>query len=305
MVDQFNTSSVELRRGSNAIYICNATAAGNSTLDLHWGEHSKNDRTQILPSISSPGGEKLLSAANLTRDAITSMCQERSGVFYLPLATSLLPNQTTGAIYLHLKAALLICKARPSLSKTYSCFSNNISDEEEYTPAFLTVIIPLSILEYIMASVVIVVLVTVILVVVAIWIFVVRYRSVKDAPQPMIRQNSIPLSSHRSSMHRRHSFTNPMFHLANGYTGGHETSPLEFSREKLHLLNVLGKYYGKVKNFIKKNFFFFFDFPGEGQFGQVWKATAEGICPHNTNRCIVAVKTTKRMSKTEACNRDL
>lgn len=35
---------------------------------------------------------------------------------------------------------------------------------------------------------------------------------------------------------------------------------------------------------------------GEGQFGQVWKAMAEGICPQDANRAIVAVKTLKRKS---------
>jgi len=35
-------------------------------------------------------------------------------------------------------------------------------------------------------------------------------------------------------------------------------------------------------------------FSGEGQFGQVWKAMAEGICPQDTSRYVVAVKTLKR-----------
>ena len=35
---------------------------------------------------------------------------------------------------------------------------------------------------------------------------------------------------------------------------------------------------------------------GEGQFGQVWKATAEGICPYDSNRTVVAVKKLKRES---------
>ena len=34
-------------------------------------------------------------------------------------------------------------------------------------------------------------------------------------------------------------------------------------------------------------------FVGEGQFGRVFKALAEGICPHDSNRKIVAVKTLK------------
>lgn len=34
-------------------------------------------------------------------------------------------------------------------------------------------------------------------------------------------------------------------------------------------------------------------FTGEGQFGKVWKAIAEGICPNDANRTIVAVKTLK------------
>ena len=34
---------------------------------------------------------------------------------------------------------------------------------------------------------------------------------------------------------------------------------------------------------------------GEGQFGRVFKAIAEGICPHDTNRKVVAVKTLKGM----------
>ena len=32
---------------------------------------------------------------------------------------------------------------------------------------------------------------------------------------------------------------------------------------------------------------------GEGQFGRVFKAIAEGICPHDSNRNVVAVKTLK------------
>ena len=32
---------------------------------------------------------------------------------------------------------------------------------------------------------------------------------------------------------------------------------------------------------------------GEGQFGRVFKAIAEGICPYDSNRKVVAVKTLK------------
>ena len=34
---------------------------------------------------------------------------------------------------------------------------------------------------------------------------------------------------------------------------------------------------------------------GEGQFGRVFKAIAEGICPYDSNRKVVAVKTLKGM----------
>ena len=40
-------------------------------------------------------------------------------------------------------------------------------------------------------------------------------------------------------------------------------------------------------------------FAGEGQFGRVFKAIAEGICPQDNNRKVVAVKTLKGRLVTE------
>ena len=61
----------------------------------------------------------------------------------------------------------------------------------------------------------------------------------------------------------------------------------QFPREKITLLHVLGKVS------CRQNYFFRSLFAGEGHFGIVWKAKAEGIVQNAPNRNIVAIKTTK------------
>ena len=210
-----------MESGANTAVICNATVAGNSTVILQWNSSGRTLRELTI--------EDTLSAANLTQDTVNFLCSGISGVFSLPLQSFLAPNlflNLEGAIFLHLRTALLICDASPSLSNAYSCFATNTSRSagEEYKVTF-SLHVSSNIRYYVLVVASIILLLTIVMITTIIVICVIRYnRSVKEVPLPMTPQSQLPLSPHGM-----HSFTNPLFLYP------------EFSRDKLHLLGVLGE----------------------------------------------------------------
>ena len=244
---------------------------------LHWG--IVQDTTYLLPQVN-------LSAVNLTEEAVDEYCRGKSAAFNFPLSSFLAPSDNisvapSGAVFLQLRAGLLICGASPSLSDTYVCMASN-PRRESLAEVRVAVSIPSGVLpDAIVAVIVILLLALLALAPIGCCCFL-RYRSrlKRDDWERMTRRNHIPY---------RHSFTN---HTFDRYPSNTEQSGAEFDRDKLHFISLLGE--SCENNTLLVLFTGSVDFAlGEGQFGQVWKATAEGICPHDANRSIVAVKMLK------------
>lgn len=241
-IQPFPSPSVSLIAGMNSVFQCNGTVAGNNTqVTLQWAiPISQGSDYSILPPAT-------LSITNLTQEMVDTYCQGRSGAFNLPPQSFLGPidnislaPEHEGAVVLLLKAGLLICGANPSLSNAYTCLATNVNQELSSRPV-LYISVPSNVLPSAIIAVIVIVLVTIFFLAVIGWCCFLRYRSKlkKYDFVPMTRRSHIPSSSQRS----RHSFTNLTFdQYPNDSPSDTEGSSLEFSRDKLHFLSVLGRF---------------------------------------------------------------
>lgn len=218
-----------LGAGEDRAFLCNATVAGNSSTGLQWERLSQ----EAPPLVTTSSGGNL-SVADLTDNTVRALCQGMSGAYVLPLQSFLAPISDvpgssiavgpSGAVFLHLRAALLVCGADSSLSDRYSCFATNTSEEMEYKVGFI-LIIPSGVLPVVIGSVAGIVVFTLPVIAVIISLCWLRYRAKQKDPAPM-NPEPFPL--------RRPSLLSPFFDNFN-------ESPLEFSREKLHFICILGE----------------------------------------------------------------
>ncbi len=225
----FPSQRVALERDANTVILCNATAAANSSARLHW--RADDDSRPILTR------ESELSVSNSTEDFLRLLCVEGPGVFSVPLPGVLGPSSDLafpGAVVLNLHAALVVCGARPSFSGAYTCFTNT---SREFRAA-VTVLVPsASILPYAVAAPVAIMVLTVFLIAVIICVAMRHYHSKRFGPLQMNPHFNLPPS--------RLSCTNFTFDMPYDVTPeqpfSENNSPLDFSRDRLHLISVLGE----------------------------------------------------------------
>lgn len=232
-IQPFSSQSVELEAGESRVFICNATAAGNSSVRLQWEVYNPPTHSG-LPEVPSDGVE-IGSLTQLMEHNIQDLCRGLSGAFSLPLQSILAPSSsigsigTSGTVLLHLKAALLICGASTSLSDRYSCFGRNTTKR-----VFLTITVPSPVVSQVIGVVVgIVVLTLLVISVIAITCWY-RYRSKKRDPTRMDPEPRLPLRGGSLRGGSRHGVVNPSFPI-------YDASPLEFPRDNLKFLSILGK----------------------------------------------------------------
>ena len=217
-IQLFPDKPILLNDGADIAIVCNATTAGDSSASLEW---AVSQQFSLVPKADFVGEE--LTETNLTsQDIVESLCQGKSGVFSLPLQSFLAPSSTVdpnGAVLLNLRAALLVCDASSSLSNSYWCRGNT-------TNVGLSLIIPSSIISYVIGCSVALVVVTVLILTVILWFCGKSCHSKRHTPAQMDREQVF----HR----RRPSMYNPTF----------DTAPLleyEFSRDQLRFISILGK----------------------------------------------------------------
>lgn len=231
-IQPFELQSMELESGMDRAFICNGTVAGNSSVGLQWGVYN-SPSPSTLPEVPSEG----LTVSNLTEETIQDLCQGLSGAYSLPLQSSMAPSSSVitagptgpnGAVFLHLRSALLICGASTFISDTYSCFATNTSNDVDYR-VFLTLSIPSAVVSYVIGVVVAIVVLTLLVMSLILLMCWSRYRSKKRDPFLMEPEPSFPVRSGS-----RHGIVNPTF-------PAFDTSPLEFPRDKLSFICILGK----------------------------------------------------------------
>jgi len=224
-----------LTPGEDRVFVCNATVAGNSSVKLYWTQSDDLNLTSLTADHS-------FSVANITDDdVVAALCQSKSGAFSIPLQSYLASGSSTfahpeGALLRHLQAALLICGAMTSLASTYSCTYTSSSDSS-HIPV-LTIAVSSTILPIVIATVVaaFVVVVVVIMACCCAGIFH-SCRRKKKAALLMRRGTVLP---HNNAV--RNGVSNPTFDLYVSNAVGMESEACEFSRDKLKLISILGKW---------------------------------------------------------------
>lgn len=223
---------MQLELGANRAFICNGTVAGNSSSGLQWEIYNPDQPSSGFPLPQVPSQQEL-SPADLIAGTLQDLCQGLSGAYFLPLRSFLAPNSSgitvgpSGAIFLHLRTALVICGASPSVTNIYSCFPTNTREENEYR-VFLTLSVPSAVASYVIGVVVGIVALTLLVLLAIVFVCWWRYHSKKRDPLPMERESAIPV--------HRPSIMNPSF-----TTFDDATPPLEFDRTKLEFLSILGE----------------------------------------------------------------
>lgn len=225
-IDPFDSEPVEVAQGSNIVFICRGVAAGNSSVVLSWTDFNSPNRA--LPSREA-------SPTNFTQSDVDQLCLDSSGVWTLSLQKDISPNTTLssdGAHFLHLQVPLLVCSAEPSISDTYQCSATNTS--REHQPVFLVIRVPGSSFVGVVAGATVVVIIIIIIAIFVILVCLCCRRAAKS-PRPMVHQNLLPPSP--AQRRNQHEFTNLTFQYP---SISENASALEFSRDKLRFLNVLG-----------------------------------------------------------------
>lgn len=229
-IQPFRPPAVTLTAGSNSVFLCRGTAAGNNTsVTLRWATP--------VPQISDLPPANL-SVSDPTQEMVDTYCQGKSKAFNLPPESELAPSDNTslapeGALVLHLRAGLLICGANPSLTNQYTCLATNNDSQ------VLHISIPSGVMSDAITAVVVIVLAALFFVVLIGWCCFLRYRS-KLKKYDFVRMTQ---RSHIPSQRSRHSFTNHTFdRYPNDSPSDAERDSLEFSRDKLHFISVLGKF---------------------------------------------------------------
>ena len=213
---------MSLRPGEDAVLLCNAMTAGNSSYILGWALESRDN---LLPSI-----DHTAAMGNFNEESVKELCSGQSGVFQLllPKFGPDLEVDRDGAIFLLHLAALLVCNAESSFSGSYVCFVNSTKTIDNSIKVKVAG-------EFRLPTVAVVLLVVICLVItcLAAVVFVMcgawRCRSLKRPPPQMV-----PCQHQSISPQHRVSATNQFFFEDGCFEQ-------EFSRDKLQLLSVLGK----------------------------------------------------------------
>ena len=221
----------QLEAGEDRAVLCEGTVAGNSSVALQWG---------VCTTSCSELPRKVASLTGNPENVTTELCRGSKGVYTIPLQSFLGPSAEnslgpSGAIFLHLRAALLICGANSSSANSYSCFATNTSSAFKVT---VTISISSSIQSYVVGAVVSIVVFTLFILAVIALICWRHYRSKRtDAafmmPLSTLRQQQ---QQQRRQQQQRSNFVNPIFDVESSSP----TSVTEFSRDQLRFISILG-----------------------------------------------------------------
>lgn len=257
MLKLFRPDIIDVVPENNTVIICNATATGNSSASLLWegGGRDEDSQNFDLPQIIFHESDTLvlvedwtdvlvtnltdIFVENLTEDFLHLLCLKTGhGVFNMPLKSVLGPGENDPAYYLHLHAALVICNASRTYHKTYTCFANGTSDPIH---AVVTISFPFPNLALIVTVVLVgIAVLTVVSIIVIVCLSVKRYRSKRFGPLLMVSYRNLPPT--------RLNCTNLTFDLPGEESTGQqdlENSSMEFARENLQFIKVLGMLFEK------------------------------------------------------------
>lgn len=213
-----------VRPGDNAVFLCNATTAGNSSAAFEWV------MVTPLPEAAVESNNRI-TVSTFTSDVVDEVCKGIAGVYQLPLQSVLgrdLDVEMDGATLLLHYSALVICNANSSLTNNYTCFATNTSSPVEVV-LLLSVSsdkVPAGIIAGVVVTVAVLVLIYCVFVA-ALNISKPKYFSLRNAPMLMTSRGRA--TSSRDSMNA----TNPFLEESN--------SQQEFSRDRLCLLGILGR----------------------------------------------------------------
>ena len=288
----------------NGYVVCNSTHAVNLDTQLHWFVHKENDKIRHITNETITTTFDPNTNITISDRVLKQLCSDYRQDDFLGFSMDYAPNRT---LYVNSEAhdnayvqrrylVLVLCEVSTQHVAIYSCISPATDGTVRREASMQLRVVEVgsggglrvdtgAIAGVIVAAFVIVVAMVILLV----W-GVRRYRLLKYEAMQM-RPMSIPLAATQltNAINQAFSSFSPI--------GSPMYDKFEFPRENLVLLEVIGEptpllcrtLHCRRLSVVSVVFLMS---AGEGQFGQVWRARAMGIC-NEDSRNIVAVKTLK------------
>jgi hypothetical protein len=271
--------NLRLISGENGYRVCNATYSINFETNLHWKiQHTEKSVLSTNHTVVGEGEDLASDPVDLPAQQISDLCKEfgprldeENVAFSVNYAPDRLlqfnSGEYDGALVQRQLLLLVMCNVGRDQIGTYTCIApanGNTARREQSMDVTVFARETLGSTQVNQGAIIamtIVALVIIVVIFLLICFGVRRYRQLKYEAMQM-RPMSIPLTQLTNAINHAFASFSPI--------GSPMYDKFEFQRENLMMLEVIG----------------------EGQFGQVWRAKAIGICSEDS-RNIVAVKTLK------------